>query len=607
MTNKAVRIGGASAYMGDSAFGAMQLSEAQDVHYLAFDFMSEITMPAMAMARQANPEAGYASNFVNVTIPAIAARCRQKGIRLVANAGGVNPLACARAVEARLAELGVELSVAVVHGDDILDLAEEDRETARDFYSGGPMPAGLLSANAYLGALPIAQALELGADIVITGRVVDSACTLGILMHEFGWKADEYDKLAAGSLAGHLIECGAQATGGLFTDWEQVPDWANIGYPIVACQENGEFVVTKPEGTGGLVTTATVAEQLVYEIGDPAAYILPDVVCDFTAVRLEQTARDCVRVIGTRGRAPTPTYKVSATYRHGYRATVALGVVGIEACAKARRTGEALLARASAMLQRENMAPFSESLVSVIGAEEWYGPHGRDLGLRDAVARVAVCHETRAGATMLAREAGTAGVSWAPGTSGGVSGRGEIAPETRLFSWLVPKERVASLVFFRGETLRIEVPQGQALVATVPSEPTSATGVPATGVPATGAPAAEAIEVPLVRLAWGRSGDKGTTSNIGVVARSAAIHEFLKTQLTETVVAEWLGHLVHGKTYRYELPGLQALNFLLEESLDGGGTSTLRMDPLGKCMAQVLLSMPMRVPAHLLASVHEAT
>ena len=208
---------------------------------------------------------------------------------------------------------------------------------------------------------------------------------------------------------------------------------------------------------------------------------------------------------------------------------------------------------------------------------------------------------------MLAREAGTAGVSWAPGTSGGVSGRGEIAPETRLFSWLVPKERVASLVFFRGETLRIEVPQGQALVATVPSEPTSATGVPATGVPATGAPAAEAIEVPLVRLAWGRSGDKGTTSNIGVVARSAAIHEFLKTQLTETVVAEWLGHLVHGKTYRYELPGLQALNFLLEESLDGGGTSTLRMDPLGKCMAQVLLSMPMRVPAHLLASVHEAT
>lgn len=596
MTNRVVRIGGASAYMGDSAFGAIQLCEAEDVQYLAFDFMSEITMPAMAMARQANPEAGYASHFVTVTIPAIAARCRQKGIKLVANAGGVNPVACARAIEARLAELGVDLSVAAVHGDDILERAGQYRETARDFYTGAPMPAELLSANAYLGALPIARALQLGADIVVTGRVVDSACTLGILMHEFGWKADEYDKLAAGSLAGHLIECGAQATGGLFTDWDQVPDWTNIGYPIVACQENGDFTLTKPEGTGGLVTTATVAEQLVYEIGDPAAYILPDVVCDFTEVRLEQVDKDCVRVTGTRGRAPTPTYKVSATYRHGYRATVALGVVGIDACAKARRTGEALLARASAMLQRERMAPFTESLVSVIGAEEWYGPHGHSPGLRDAVARVAVCHETKAGATMLAREAGTAGVSWAPGTSGGVSGRGEIAPETRLFSWLVPKEDVESLVSFRGETFHIDVPQGQAHAPAAPPAP----------APAVELAQPESIEVPLVRLAWGRSGDKGTTSNIGVVARSQAIHEFLKAHLTEAVVARWLAHLVHGKTYRYELPGIRALNFILEESLDGGGTSTLRMDPLGKCMAQVLLSMPIRVPAHLLTGLCEA-
>lgn len=596
MTNRVVRIGGASAYMGDSAFGAIQLCEAEDVQYLAFDFMSEITMPAMAMARQANPEAGYASHFVTVTIPAIAARCRQKGIKLVANAGGVNPVACARAIEARLAELGVDLSVAAVHGDDILERAGQYRETARDFYTGAPMPAELLSANAYLGALPIARALQLGADIVVTGRVVDSACTLGILMHEFGWKADEYDKLAAGSLAGHLIECGAQATGGLFTDWDQVPDWTNIGYPIVACQENGDFTLTKPEGTGGLVTTATVAEQLVYEIGDPAAYILPDVVCDFTEVRLEQVDKDCVRVTGTRGRAPTLTYKVSATYRHGYRATVALGVVGIDACAKARRTGEALLARASAMLQRERMAPFTESLVSVIGAEEWYGPHGHNPGLRDAVARVAVCHETKAGATMLAREAGTAGVSWAPGTSGGVSGRGEIAPETRLFSWLVPKEDVESLVSFRGETFHIDVPQGQAHAPAAPPAP----------APAVELAQPESIEVPLVRLAWGRSGDKGTTSNIGVVARSQAIHEFLKAHLTEAVVARWLAHLVHGKTYRYELPGIRALNFILEESLDGGGTSTLRMDPLGKCMAQVLLSMPIRVPAHLLTGLCEA-
>ncbi len=590
MGSKQVRIGGASAYMGDSAFGAIQLCEADGVQYLTFDFMSEITMPAMAMARQANPQAGYASNFVNATIPAIAARCREKGIKLVANAGGVNPLACVAAVQARLAELGVEMSVAAVHGDDILDIAQEGRENTRDFYTGAPMPPELLSANAYLGALPIAKALALGADIVITGRVVDSACTLGILMHEFGWQPDQYDLLAAGSLAGHLIECGAQATGGLFTDWDQVPDWANIGYPLIDCFDNGEFIVGKPAGTGGLVIPPTLAEQLVYEIGDPTAYILPDVVCDFTGVRLTQEGQDRVRVSGTRGRAPTPTYKVSATYRHGYRATVALGIVGLDACAKAQRTGQALLARANAMLQREGQAPFSESLVSVIGAEDWYGANARNLGLRDAVARVAVCHENRAGATMLAREAGTAGVSWAPGTSGGVSGRGEIAPETRLFSWLIPKSEVASLVTFRGETLTVPVLEGSALTPCAPP-PATAPGR---------ALSTDAIEVPLVRLAYGRSGDKGTTSNIGIVARSPQIHAFLKEHLSEAVVANWLKHLACGKTYRYELAGIQALNFILEDSLDGGGTSTLRMDPLGKCMAQVLLSMPIRVPAAVL-------
>lgn len=594
MGSKQVRIGGASAYMGDSAFGAIQLCEADGVQYLSFDFMSEITMPAMAMARQSNPEAGYASNFVNNTIPAIAARCREKGIKLVANAGGVNPLACVRAVKARLSELGVELSVAAVHGDDILDRAHTGSESIRDFYTGASMPPELLSANAYLGALPIAKALDLGADIVITGRVVDSACTLGILMHEFGWKPGQYDQLAAGSLAGHLIECGAQATGGLFTDWDQVPDWANIGYPIIDCYDNGEFVVTKPAGTGGIVIQAALAEQLVYEIGDPAAYILPDVVCDFTAVRLTQEGKDRVRVSGVKGGAPTPTYKVSATYRHGYRATVALGVVGIDACAKARRTGEALVARASAMLQHDGLAPFAQTLVSVIGAEEWYGVNARNPGVRDVVARVAVCHDTLAGATLLAREAGTAGVSWAPGTtSSGMSGMGGITPETRLFTWLTPKSDVESLVSFKGDTVRVEVLAGTPFT---PAVPPAATPVGKT-------PPAEAIEVPLVRLAYGRSGDKGTTSNIGIIARSPEIYAFLKEHLTEAVVAGWLKHLVHGNTYRYAIPGIHALNFILEDSLDGGGTSTLRTDPLGKCMAQVVLSMPIRVSAGLLLTV----
>ena len=193
-----------------------------------------------------------------------------------------------------------------------------------------------MTANAYLGALPIARALDAGADIVITGRCVDSAVTLGVLMHEFGWAADDFDRLAAGSLAGHIIECGCQATGGLHTDWAAVPDWANIGYPIVECREDGSFVVTKPPETGGLVTPATVGEQLLYEIGDPASYLLPDVVCDFRQVRMEQAGPHRVLVTGARGRPPTATYKVSATAPAGFKVSGQLTIVGIDAPAKAQ-------------------------------------------------------------------------------------------------------------------------------------------------------------------------------------------------------------------------------------------------------------------------------
>ena len=321
---------------------------------------------------------------------------KAKGIRVVANAGGVNPLACRDALAKVAAELGVALKIGVVLGDDLSARADEFRERGiTEMFSGAPFPQRLASINAYLGALPIARALDAGCDVVITGRCVDSAVTLGVLVHEFGWTADEHDKLAQGTLAGHLVECGAQCNGGLFTDWESVPDWDIIGFPIVEAQADGSFVITKIEGSGGLVTPATVAEQMLYEIGDPRAYHVPDVACDFTDVRFEADGRTACASAARKGRPPTDTYKVSATFMDGFRNTAFLTIAGEQAAAKARRTGEALFKRMARMLGEQGLPPFSETRIEIIGAEDMYGAHARPTS-REVVLKMAAKSPSKA-------------------------------------------------------------------------------------------------------------------------------------------------------------------------------------------------------------------
>jgi hypothetical protein len=341
-----VRIGGASGFWGDTALAVPQLVAGGAVDYLVFDYLAEVTMSILAAQRAKDPTAGYAVDFVQIMMREALPRLQAQRIRVVANAGGVNPLACRDALLKLAAEMGITLKVGVVLGDDLVAQAGEFRSAGiTEMFSGEPFPQRVASINAYLGALPIARALDAGCDVVITGRCVDSAVTLGVLMHEFGWAADAYDRLAQGTLAGHLIECGAQCTGGLFTDWEQVPDWENIGFPVVEAHADGSFVITKSPGTGGLVTPATVSEQLLYEIGDPRAYLVPDVACDFTQVRMTPDGADRVRVSGATGRAPTARYKVSATFADGYRNTGFLTIAGVDAVRKAQRTGDALLVR----------------------------------------------------------------------------------------------------------------------------------------------------------------------------------------------------------------------------------------------------------------------
>ena len=588
-SRKVVRVGGASGFWGDSSLGPVQLVREGSIDYLVFDYLAELTMSILAGARMKRPEEGYATDFVTVALRSVLKQAVAQGIRIVSNAGGVNPRGCAAAVQALADELGVPVRIAIVTGDDVLALAPALRAAgAVDLSSGDPLPEKLVTANAYLGALPIARALDAGADIVITGRCVDSAVTLGVLLHEFSWPADDFDRLAAGSLAGHIIECGCQATGGLHTDWAAVPDWANIGYPIVECHEDGSFILTKPPETGGLVTPATVGEQLLYEIGDPASYLLPDVTCDFRQVRMEQAGLHRVLVTGARGRPPTGTYKVSATAAVGFKVSAQLTIVGVDAAAKAKRTGEALLERGRRLLREAGAADFLATHVELLGTESAYGPHARPLPTREVVLRLTVTHADRQALVMFSREFAAPGTSWSPGTTG-VGGRPSVAPVLRQFAFLLPKEQVAPTVMIGDTTFAVQLPPAKPQVA---SEPLAS---------AAGAlPARPRKTVPLVQIAWGRSGDKGDSSNIGLIARRPELLAVLMEQVTPERVKEYLRHLVQGPVHCYELPGIQAINLVCEHALGGGGMASLRNDPLGKGMAQMLLDMPVEVPENLL-------
>jgi hypothetical protein len=502
------------------------------------------------------------------------------------------------------------MKIAIVLGDDLLDRADEFRGAGtREMFSGAEMPENPWSMNAYLGAGPIAAALNHGADMVITGRCVDSAVTLGACIHAFGWRADELDRLAAGSLAGHILECGAQATGGLHTDWEKTGDWADIGYPIADVSPDGSFVLSKPEGTGGLVSFATVAEQMLYEIGDPRAYILPDVTCDFFDVRIDEIGGDRVRVSNARGLPPTDTYKVSATYQDGYRVGAYLTIGGIDAARKAEKVADSVIRRCGTILQTMNAAPYTETSVEVLGAEASYGPHSRARQSREVVLKLAAKHPEPKPLELMVRELTSSGTSMAPGITGMGGNRAKVSPVVRLFSCLVPKQKVPIAIEMDGvrsafangfphrDEVRRTVSKG---VAAAPANEASI----ATRAAHAPRDAGEAgATVPLIALAWARSGDKGNNSNIGVIARKPEYLPIIRNALTPDAVATYFAHHLEGDVERFDVPGIRAVNFVLHDVLGGGGIASLRNDPQGKGFAQMLLDFPVPVGANLAAEL----
>jgi hypothetical protein len=597
MPEERVRIGCGCGFWGDSAAGPAQLVLSGEIDFLVLDYLSEITLSLLARARRKQPELGYTTDFVTAVMRPLAAEIAARRIRVIANAGGVNPQACGAAVQKLLRELGVQLAVAVVSGDDLsAELAELRAAGITDSESGGPLPSQVLSANAYLGAFPIATALAAGADIVITGRCADSALALAPLIHRFGWKAEQLDLLAMGSLAGHVIECGPQATGGIATDWRAVAaDWDDMGYPIAECSADGTFILTKPQGTGGLVNAANVAEQIVYEVHDPARYVLPDVVCDFTHVTLEDLGSHRVRVNNARGLPATSSYKASLTYPDGYRCTATLMIVGADAVEKAQRVAAAILGRTRRMFSERGWADYQATSVEVLGSEAMYGPHARQHASREVILKIAVAHAEEPPLELFAREIFPAATSMAQGITGFAGGRPAVQPIVRLASCLVPKERVHPKIEIASSTgtRTLTIPPA----AVPPRQPTAEDCQAPRATADAGTPASGPyVEVPLLRLAHGRSGDKGDLANIGVLARRPEFVPLLAQALTPQVVRGFLAHLVEGEVERYDWPGLRGWNFVLHRALGGGGVASLRYDPQGKSYAQILMDLPVRVP-----------
>ncbi len=575
-----VTVGCWAGFWGDSPRAAAQVLRGAPIDYLVGDHLAEVTMALLVRAQMKDPGAGFVPDVPRALGPLLG-ELHARRVKVITNGGGLNPAGCAAALRAAVADAGVPLKVACVEGDDVRALIGAG---AVDMFTGEPVPEHPLTVNAYLGARPIAAALDAGADIVVTGRCADSALVLGPLLHEFGWGDGDHDLLAAGSLVGHLVECGPQALGGLFTDWEQVPGWDDMGYPVAECFPDGTAVITKPPGTGGLVTPATVGEQRLYEIGDPGAYVLPDVVCDFRDVTLTQEGPDRVRVTGARGSGPTPTYKATMTAPDGMRFMAGASFHGIDARGRAQRAGEAAIARAGRIAAEEGHDPYTFTSVEVIGGD-------------DAVfVNIAARHPRPEPLALLGRELISLGLV-AQGMAGYMAARPHPQPLVRLFHVLVDKATVPVTVTLEdGKPTPVAIAPGDDRPLRTPPLPEPVVGL-GDGERHPSPPPPGGRAVALREIAYARSGDKGNDVNIGLIARRPEYVEVLRTQVTAARVRELFGDRIEGDVTRWELPGLDAINILIGDVLGGrGGLSSLRMDPQGKSYGAMLLALPVAVP-----------
>ena len=589
--NKPIVIANCGGFWGDDPTAARRQVEGGPIDYLVVDYLAEVTMAILQKQRLRDPSAGFARDVL-VQLRDVLPQCVEKGIKIISNAGGVNPRACADAVMALAEELGIadKVTVGVAEGDDIYHRLDElmgADEALLHMETGEPLSTvrdDVLSANVYLGAAPVVQALARGANVVIAGRITDTAVTLAPMIHEFGWAEDDWDLLAAGVIAGHIIECGTQCTGGNFTDWRTVPTFANMGYPLIEASPDGTFVVTKHPETGGLVNVHTVSEQLVYEMG-AAEYISPDCTARFDSITLTPDGDNRVRVTGAKGGPAPELLKVSISFSQGYRAFGRLMISGPSALEKADAVSEAFWECAG------GADHYDDAITQIVGWNSCHPPLDNSEP-SEVLLQVAVRDDDR---DKIANQFAPQLVPRVLGTVPGITyladqGRPRVSGVVGYWPALIGRDSVPTQTLVEGETRDVPHPDltGPRPPAFTPVEVTSETA--ASGLLA---------RVPLERLCLARSGDKGDTCNVGVIARSPEIYLWMRETITAAFVKERFQGICHGAVERHEVPNLLAMNFLLHESLGGGGTLSLLLDAQGKTYGQYLLATEMVVDASL--------
>jgi hypothetical protein len=451
---KTIRIANGQGFWGDWLEAPVEQVRRGPIDYLTLDYLAEITMSIMQKQRARDPRQGYARDFVDL-IDRVLPELVERNIKVIANAGGVNPQSCSDAVidVVRRHGLGGKVKIGIVTGDDIMDRLDEFLERGielRNLDTGEPLSSirsRVQSANVYFGARPIAQALAGGAQIIITGRSTDSGLTLAPMIHEFNWAETDWDKLAAGTIAGHIIECGAQCTGGnCLIGWETIPNLANIGYPIIEASADGDFVVTKHQGTGGRITVAVVKEQLVYEMGDPRHYITPDCIADFTTIQIEQVGQDRVRLTGIKGRPATDTYKVSISYSAGFKAIGSLVYAWPDAYKKAQAADRILRER----LDRLGLK-FDQVLTEFVGVNACHGPLSGEPSpeAAEVMLRIGVRSSDKASVERFTREIAPLVLNGPPTVTGFAGGRPKVEEVIAYWPALIPKSEVEPQAFIR--------------------------------------------------------------------------------------------------------------------------------------------------------------
>jgi hypothetical protein len=593
-----IRIANAGGFWGDDLGVLRRQLEGGEVDYISSDFLAEVTMSILRKQQLKNEALGYVTDFVDQIVD-VADLMKSKGVRMITNAGGINPIGCARKILSELEKKGVSLKIAVVDGDNIVDRIDEfypnkagftNMDSGEDFNT---IIENIQSANVYLGVPPLLKALESGADLILAGRVTDTSVTMAPMIHELGWKLDDWDKLAAGLVAGHIIECGAQSTGGNFTDWQKVERWDNMGYPIVEMNQNGDFTVYKHENTGGLISVDTVREQLVYEMGNPDQYISPDVVADFTHLRLEELEKNRVLVSGAKGYPSTPYLKVSMAYEDGYKATSSIVISGGRVLNKAQEFEKIFWDRLNTDFLKNN--------TEFVGYNACHQHLAEDIDPNEILLRLSVYDTDVSKIRNFSMSIAPLILSGPPGVAV-TGGRARMQQVITYWPTLIPKECITSTVHVLNAAGEIEESHEIGSVLGKEEELKKMEIVEHTGYVDPDWERDRLITVPIRDICLGRSGDKGDTVNVGLLARSEEIYQYLKHDLTASKVANMFAELTKGKVVRYEIDNLMALNFLLEESLDGGGTKSLMIDAQGKTFASALLNQEIVIPEKLLSS-----